>query len=121
MIRRYERNPILTKADVPYPVETVHNAGVVKYRDRYVMIFRSHLRNGRSILGLAERADGFRFRVRSTRSSASKTRASALSTAPSSSPTAPTPVTASASLWPAPRTSSGWKGSPLSRRPTPAT
>lgn len=64
MIRRYERNPILTKADVPYPVETVHNAGVTKFRDRYVMVFRSHLRNGRSILGLAESEDGFRFRVR---------------------------------------------------------
>lgn len=64
MIRRYERNPILTKADVPYPVETVHNAGVTKFRDRYVMVFRSHLRNGRSILGMAESEDGFRFRVR---------------------------------------------------------
>ena len=64
MIRRYERNPILTKADIPYPVETVHNAGVVKHAGRYVMIFRSHLRNGRSILGLAESDDGFRFRVR---------------------------------------------------------
>lgn len=64
MIRRYEGNPILTKADVPYPVETVHNAAVVKHEGRYVMIFRSHLRNGRSILGLAESDDGFRFRVR---------------------------------------------------------
>lgn len=64
MIRRYEGNPILTKADVPYPVETVHNAAVVKHQGRYVMIFRSHLRNGRSILGLAESDDGFRFRVR---------------------------------------------------------
>jgi predicted GH43/DUF377 family glycosyl hydrolase len=64
MIRRYGGNPILTKADVPYPVETVHNAAVVKHGGRYVMIFRSHLRNGRSILGLAESDDGFRFRVR---------------------------------------------------------
>lgn len=64
MIRRYEGNPILTKADVPYPVETVHNAAVVKHEGRYVMVFRSHLRNGRSILGLAESDDGFRFRVR---------------------------------------------------------
>jgi len=64
MIRRFEGNPILTKADVPYPVETVHNAGVVKHAGRYVMVFRSHLRNGRSILGVAESDDGFRFRVR---------------------------------------------------------
>ena len=50
----YENNPILTKDDVPYPVATVHNAGVIKYKGKYIMIFRSHLYNGRSILGLAE-------------------------------------------------------------------
>ena len=65
VVRRYPGNPILTRDDVPYPVETVHNAGVVKHAGRYMMVFRSHLRNGRSILGLAESEDGFRFRVRS--------------------------------------------------------
>lgn len=64
LIRRYEGNPILTKKDVPYPVETVHNAGVVKHEGRYVMLFRSHLRNGRSIIGIAESDDGYRFTVR---------------------------------------------------------
>lgn len=33
IVKRCSRNPILTKADVPYAVETVHNAEVVKYRD----------------------------------------------------------------------------------------
>jgi len=64
LIRRYHKNPILTKDDVPYPVETVHNAGVVKYMGKYVMLFRSHLRNGRSIIGIAESSDGFDFKVR---------------------------------------------------------
>jgi len=64
IIRRYEKNPILTKHDVPYPVETVHNASVVKHNGKYVMLFRSHLRNGRSIIGLAESSDGVRFAVR---------------------------------------------------------
>ncbi len=64
LVERYLNNPILTKDDVPYPVETVHNAGVVKYKDRYIMLFRSHLRNGRSIIGIAESGDGFRFTVR---------------------------------------------------------
>jgi len=63
IVKRYEKNPILTKYDVPYPVETVHNAGVVKYEGKYIMLFRSHLRNGRSIIGLAESEDGFNFRV----------------------------------------------------------
>src|SRR3954447_9991425 len=57
MIRRYAHNPILTKADIPYPVETVHNAAVVKHGNEYIMLFRSHLRTGRSIIGLARSAD----------------------------------------------------------------
>ncbi len=61
MIRRYAHNPILTKADIPYPVETVHNAAVVKHEDEYIMLFRSHLRTGRSIIGLARSPDGFHF------------------------------------------------------------
>ncbi len=31
LVERYRGNPILTKHDVPYPVETVHNAAVVKH------------------------------------------------------------------------------------------
>ncbi len=65
IVKRYEKNPILTKNDVPYPVVTVHNAGVVKIEGRYLMVFRSHLHNGRSILGLAESSDGYLFAVRS--------------------------------------------------------
>lgn len=63
LIKRYEKNPILTRADVPYPVETVHNAAVVKHEGIYIMLFRSHLRNGRSIIGMAKSDDGFTFRV----------------------------------------------------------
>src|SRR5512135_2612364 len=63
LIQRYKGNPILTKHDVPYLVETVHNAAVTKFNDEYIMIFRSHLRSGRSILGLARSEDGFNFQV----------------------------------------------------------
>jgi|YelNatPaOPRAMG01_1025707.scaffolds.fasta_scaffold00666_29 predicted GH43/DUF377 family glycosyl hydrolase len=65
LVRRYGKNPILTRHDVPYPVETVHNAAVIKHNGTYIMLFRSHCRNGRSIIGLAESKDGLRFRVRS--------------------------------------------------------
>jgi len=61
IVRRYTENPILTKADIPYEVETVHNAAVVKHDDHYIMLFRSHLRTGRSIIGLARSSDGFHF------------------------------------------------------------
>ena len=63
LIKRYHNNPILTRDDVPYPVATVHNAGVIKFNDRYLMIFRSHRLNGRSILGKAVSSDGFNFKV----------------------------------------------------------
>src|SRR3989454_984172 len=61
IVRRYRHNPILTKADIPYPVETVHNAAVAKHENEYIMLFRSHLRTGRSIIGLARSPDGFHF------------------------------------------------------------
>src|SRR2546428_9356446 len=61
IVRRSGHNPILTKAAIPYPVETVHNAAVVKHQDHYIMLFRSHLRTGRSIIGLARSPDGFHF------------------------------------------------------------
>lgn len=64
IVRRYEGNPILTPADVPYPVETVHNAGMARYNGKYMMLFRSHRATGRSILGLAESDDGYHFKVR---------------------------------------------------------
>ena len=61
IVRRYAHNPILTKGEIPYAVETVHNAAVVKHDREYIMFFRSHLRTGRSIIGLARSCDGFRF------------------------------------------------------------
>ena len=63
IVKRYNKNPILTKDDIPYPVATVHNAGVVKHEKRYIMLFRSHQKNGRSIIGKAESNDGFLFSV----------------------------------------------------------
>ncbi|MBN1489145.1 MAG: glycoside hydrolase family 130 protein [Phycisphaerae bacterium] len=64
IVRRYEGNPILAPADIPYEVETVHNAGMAKYRGKYMMLFRAHKATGRCILGLAESDDGFRFTPR---------------------------------------------------------
>lgn len=63
IVKRYKKNPILTKDDVPYQVATVHNAGMAKYNDKYIMLFRSHLHNGRSVIGIAESKDGYNFKV----------------------------------------------------------
>jgi len=63
-VTRYPGNPILTKDDIPYSVQTVHNAGVTKFSGKYMMLFRSHLDTGRSIIGLAQSEDGFNFKPR---------------------------------------------------------
>lgn len=63
IVKRYKKNPILTKNDVPYEVATVHNAGMTKYNGEYIMLFRSHLHNGRSVIGLARSNDGYNFKV----------------------------------------------------------
>lgn len=61
IVKRYPGNPVLTKKDIPYPVHTVHNAGVAKYNGKYFMLFRAHRGNGRCVLGLATSDDGYKF------------------------------------------------------------
>ena len=63
VVKRYKNNPILTKNDVPYAVATVHNAGVIKHQGNYIILFRSHLHNGRSIIGKAVSKDGYHYKV----------------------------------------------------------
>src|SRR6478735_3011331 len=62
---RYLGNPVLTAWHVnqvwsePHrQVVTVHNAGVAVVGDETVMIFRSHLRSGVSVIGVARSTDG---------------------------------------------------------------
>jgi predicted GH43/DUF377 family glycosyl hydrolase len=65
LITRSPYNPILTPDDVPYPVATVHNAAAARLDDgRTVLIFRSHVATGRSVLGYAESTDAEHFTVR---------------------------------------------------------
>ncbi|MBU1078579.1 MAG: glycoside hydrolase family 130 protein [Spirochaetes bacterium] len=61
---RYDKNPILTRDDIPYPAECVYNSGAIKYEDKYILILRILLLNGCSVLGLAESKDGYNFKVR---------------------------------------------------------
>jgi len=61
VVKRYGKNPILSRDDIPYSVATVHNAGVVKHNGQYIMLFRAHLHNGRSVIGRADSSDGFNF------------------------------------------------------------
>ena len=65
-VARFAGNPILTADDVnsvwtepALQVSTVHNAGIAICKDETIMLFRSHLRDGRSILGVARSGNGF--------------------------------------------------------------
>jgi predicted GH43/DUF377 family glycosyl hydrolase len=64
-VARFAGNPILTCHDVnrvwqppELKVVTVHNAGIAEFEGRIMMLFRSHLRNGISVVGLARSDDG---------------------------------------------------------------
>lgn len=64
-VLRFPDNPVLTRhhvnavwQDPQLQVTTVHNAGVARLATETVMLFRSHLRCGVSVIGAARSADG---------------------------------------------------------------
>lgn len=69
VVQRYAGNPVLSAEDVPYPATLVFNAGVTKFRGRYVMVFRNDYgdaaqkRLDGTNLGLAYSEDGIRWEV----------------------------------------------------------
>ena len=69
VVKRYEGNPVLSAKDVPYPATLVFNAGVTKFRGRYVMVFRNDYGDERekrlegTNLGLAFSDDGIEWEV----------------------------------------------------------
>lgn len=60
---RYRKNPILSRKDVPYPCNSVFNAGACKFRDKYILIIRIEDQKGQSHLTLAHSDDGYQFKV----------------------------------------------------------
>lgn len=60
---RYESNPILTKENVPFRVNSIFNAGAVKVKDKYLLVCRIEMPNGRSSFVMAESSDGYNFAV----------------------------------------------------------
>ena len=62
--------PVLTKADIPYPAESIYNAGVTKFNGKYVMVFRDdydRIPNGlcrNIVVGVAFSDDGKKWDVR---------------------------------------------------------
>lgn len=71
VIKRYENNPVLSMKDVPYEATCIYNAGVTKFKNKYVMVFRDDVRRdgygtmplSRIDLGLATSDDGINWNV----------------------------------------------------------
>ncbi|MCF8260181.1 MAG: glycoside hydrolase family 130 protein [Melioribacteraceae bacterium] len=62
-ILRYNSNPILTKADVSFKVNSIFNPGAVKFNNKYILVCRVEMPNGRSSFIKAESDDGYSFTV----------------------------------------------------------
>jgi len=62
-ITRYKKNPILTKEDVPFRVNSIFNAGAVKHNGKYLLLCRVEMPIGRSSFVLAESENGADFKV----------------------------------------------------------
>ncbi|WP_026507882.1 glycoside hydrolase family 130 protein [Butyrivibrio sp. MC2013] len=70
VVKRFEGGrPILSSKDIPYEADCIFNAGVAKYRGRYVMLFRNDYQFdgkgafGRTVIGLAFSDDGIKWKV----------------------------------------------------------
>ncbi len=60
---KYNKNPILTKDDVPFKVNSIFNPGAVKFNGKYLLLCRVEMPIGRSTLVLAESTNGYKFKV----------------------------------------------------------
>jgi predicted GH43/DUF377 family glycosyl hydrolase len=61
--KRYFKNPIIAREDIPYPCNTVFNAAVCKFQGRYILLLRVEDLQGHSHLTLAHSEDGYRFKI----------------------------------------------------------
>lgn len=63
IVDRYDDNPIITCKDIPFPCNTVFNAGAVKHNGLYLLLLRVEALEGKSAFYLAKSQDGFYFDV----------------------------------------------------------
>jgi predicted GH43/DUF377 family glycosyl hydrolase len=61
--KRYEKNPILSSDNVPYPCNAVFNAAACKFHNQYLLLLRIEDLKGHSHLTLARSDDGYHFEV----------------------------------------------------------
>ena len=63
-IKKYSKNPIITKEMAPFKINSIFNPGAVRFTDKYLLLCRVEMPNGRSSFVLAESKNGIDFQVR---------------------------------------------------------
>jgi len=63
LVNRYKQNPIITLIDIPFPCNTVFNAGTAMINDKYILMLRVENLRGKSVFVLAESHDGIHFTI----------------------------------------------------------
>lgn len=63
IVKRFKKNPIIDREDIPFPCNTVFNAGAVKYKGEYLLLLRVETLEGWSCLVLARSSNGYDFEV----------------------------------------------------------
>jgi len=66
VVERWYKNPIITLESVPFPCNTVFNAGSAKLGNEYILLMRVEDLAGRSVFALARSEDGYHFHVEPT-------------------------------------------------------
>jgi predicted GH43/DUF377 family glycosyl hydrolase len=62
-VKKYPGNPVLTRDDVPFNVNSIFNPGAIKIDDEYILLCRVEMPAGRSSFVIARSKDGYDFRV----------------------------------------------------------
>lgn len=62
-ISRYIKNPIITKNDVPFKVNSIFNPGATKFKDKYLLLCRIEMPDGKSSFIKAISDDGYNFKL----------------------------------------------------------
>ncbi|MCD4669607.1 MAG: glycosidase, partial [Actinomycetia bacterium] len=63
MLHRWERNPIITQLDIPFPCNTVFNGSPVKFKGQYILLIRIEGQQGYSFFALARSGNGLHFEL----------------------------------------------------------
>jgi len=61
-VSRYSKNPIITKDNISFKVNSVFNAGAAKFKNEYVLVCRIEMPTGRSSFLMARSKDGINFK-----------------------------------------------------------